>query len=176
MSYVNWTCEFDYQSQSNLINAMCLILFGWKTKWYKKISKHLVSNELERFLSYTCVYVRQVWKHKLLSVESKYSKSINSKLILAEPNNGSGLKTEAWFRRRTFHEPNLIRKESLKNENAHFGQTAYKIRYNNLCIRFGTWKVRRLNQSCSKVAPKAKIRAGLGEDNGWAVPNWNRQS
>ena len=24
------------------------------------------------------------------------------------------------------------------------GQTAYKIRYKNLCIRFGTWKVRRL--------------------------------
>ena len=24
------------------------------------------------------------------------------------------------------------------------GQTAYKVRYKNLCIRFGTWKVRRL--------------------------------
>ena len=136
----------------------------------------MVSNELERFLSYTCVYVRQVWKPKLLSVESKYSKSINSKLILAELNKASGLKTEAWFRHRTFHEPNLIRKESLKNENAHLSQTAFKIRYNNLCIRFGTWKVRRLNQSCSKVARKAKIPAGLGEINGWAVPNWNRRS
>ena len=136
----------------------------------------MVSNELERFLSYTCVYVRQVWKPKLLSVESKYSKSINSKLILAELNKASGLKTEAWFRHRTFHEPNLIQKESLKNENAHFSQTAFKIRYNNLCIRFGTWKVRRLNQSCSKVARKAKIPAGLGEINGWAVPNWNRRS
>ena len=29
-------------------------------------------------------------------------------------------------------------------------ETACKIRYNNLCIRFGTWKVRRLNQSRSK--------------------------
>ena len=151
--------------------------FVWlKDKMIQKISKHLILNELKRFFSYTCVYVRQVWKHKLLSVESKYSKSINSKLILAELNNGSGLKTEAWFRRQIFHEPNLIRKESLRNENAHFGQTAYKIRYNNLCIRFGTWKVRRLNQSCSKVAPKAKIPARLVENNGWAVPNWNRRS
>ena len=36
-------------------------------------------------------------------------------------------------------------------------ETACKIRYNNLCIRFGTWKVRRLNQSRSK-----------GEIPGWA--------
>ena len=45
-------------------------------------------------------------------------------------------------------------------KNAHFDQTAYKKRYNNLCIRFGTWKVRRLNQSRSKVTPKAKFPAG----------------
>ena len=32
-----------------------------------------------------------------------------------------------------------------------------------LCIRFVTWKVRRLNQSRSKGAPKAKFAAGLGE-------------
>ena len=49
-----------------------------------------------------------------------------------------------------------------------------KKRYNNLCITFGTWKVRRLNQSRSKVAPKAKFLAGLGEKNGWAVPNWKQ--
>ena len=41
-----------------------------------------------------------------------------------------------------------------------------KIRCNNLCIRFGTRKVRRLNQSRSKVAPKAKFPTGLGEKNG----------
>ena len=40
------------------------------------------------------------------------------------------------------------------------------IRYNNLCIRLGTGKVRRLNQSRSKVAPKAKFPARLGEKNG----------
>ena len=45
-------------------------------------------------------------------------------------------------------------------KNAHFDQTAYKKRYSNLCIRFGTWKVRRLNQSRSKVTPKAKFPAG----------------
>ena len=45
-----------------------------------------------------------------------------------------------------------------------------------LCIRFRTWKVRRLNQSRSKVAPKVKFPAGLGEQNGWAVPNWNKHS
>ena len=53
----------------------------------------------------------------------------------------------------------------------HFGQTAYKIRRNNLCIRFGTRKVRRLNQSRSKVSPKAKFPAGLDEKSGRAVPN-----
>ena len=52
-----------------------------------------------------------------------------------------------------------------KVKNAHFGQTAYKIRY-NLCIRFGTWKARSLNQSRSKVAQKVKFPAGLGEKNG----------
>ena len=36
-------------------------------------------------------------------------------------------------------------------------KTACKIRYNNLCIRFGTWRVRCLNQSRSK-----------GEIPGWA--------
>ena len=45
-------------------------------------------------------------------------------------------------------------------KNAHFDQTAYKKRYNNLCIRFGTWKNRRLNQSRFKVVPKAKFPAG----------------
>ena len=33
---------------------------------------------------------------------------------------------------------------------------------------FGTWNVRRLNQSRSKVAPKAKFPAGLGGKNVWA--------
>ena len=32
-----------------------------------------------------------------------------------------------------------------------------KMSSNNLCIRFGTWKIRRLNQSRFKVAPKAKF-------------------
>ena len=49
------------------------------------------------------------------------------------------------------------------------------MRCNNVCIRFGKWKVRRLNQSRSKVTPKAKFPAGLGEKNGWAVPNWFRR-
>ena len=44
-------------------------------------------------------------------------------------------------------QPNKIQKE----KNAHLGKTASKIRYYNLCIRFGTWKVRRLNQSRSKA-------------------------
>ena len=176
MSCVNRTCEFDYQSQSNLINAMCLILFGWKTKWYKKsVSIWFQMNWKDFSLIHVCMWGR-CENLNFFQLKVKYSKSINSKLILAELNNASGLKTEAWFRHRTFHEPNLIRKESLKNENAHFSQTAFKIRYNNLCIRFGTWKVRHLNQSCSKVARKAKIPAGLGEINGWAVPNWNRRS
>ena len=48
------------------------------------------------------------------------------------------------------------------------------MRYSNLCIRFGTWKVRRLNRSRAKVPPKAKFPAALGEKNDWAVPNWNR--
>ena len=34
-------------------------------------------------------------------------------------------------------------------KNAHFGRTACKIRYDSLCVKFGTWKVRRLNQSRS---------------------------
>ena len=46
---------------------------------------------------------------------------------------------------------------------------AYKIRYNNLCISFGTWKVWHLNQSHSEVAAKLKFRARLGKKNSWAV-------
>ena len=93
--------------------------------------------------------------------------------------------TKAQFRRWTFHEPNLIRIKADPNylhmdqlnwfrrqsqlklnctlvqkaKNAHFGWTAYKIRYNILCIRFGTWKVRRLNQSHSKVTPDFVVYA-----------------
>ena len=81
------------------------------------------------------------------------------------------------FRRRTFHEPNLIR---IKADQTliliAFRSNCLHIRYTDLCIRFGTWKVRRLNQSRSIVAPEAKFPAGLGEKNGWAVPNWNRRS
>ena len=62
------------------------------------------------------------------------------------------------------------------NPNALFSQTAFKIRYSNLCIRFGIWKVRRLNQIRSKVAPKLKYPGTLGENNGWDLPNWNRRS
>ena len=40
---------------------------------------------------------------------------------------------------------------------------------NNLCIWFGTWKVRRLNQSRFKVDPKSKFPAGLGGKNGLAA-------
>ena len=46
------------------------------------------------------------------------------------------------------------------------------MRYHNLCIRLGTWKVCRLNQSRSKVVPQSKFPAGLGAKNDSAVPNW----
>ena len=41
-------------------------------------------------------------------------------------------------------------------------------------LNFSWWKVQHLNQSRSKGAPKVKFLAGLGEKNGWVVPNWNR--
>ena len=63
---------------------------------------------------------------------------------------------------------------SAKLNNAQFGQTAYKICYNNLCIRFGTWTVQRLNRSHTKVDQKLKFLAELGRKNGWAVPNWKQ--
>ena len=44
-------------------------------------------------------------------------------------------------------------------------ETACIIGYNNLCIRFSTWNVRRLNQSRSK-----------GEISSWAVRNSNSRS
>ena len=94
----------------------------------------------------------------------------------------SWTRVSAWtrFKRRTFHDPNLSRnkaepnwidsdsdlnssqKKFKKEKNAHFCQTAFKIRYNNSCIRFGTWKIRRLNQGHSKVDPKSNFPAGLG--------------
>ena len=37
-------------------------------------------------------------------------------------------------------------------------ETACKIRYNHLCIRFGTCKVRRVNQSRSKAKLPAEAR------------------
>ena len=43
-------------------------------------------------------------------------------------------------------------------------------------IELSRWKVRRLNQSFSKVVPKSKFPAGPGGKNGWAVPNWSRRS
>ena len=44
--------------------------------------------------------------------------------------------------------PTLIPAELNSKEEKHsFRSTTYKRRYNNLCIWFGTWKVRRLNQS-----------------------------
>ena len=43
-------------------------------------------------------------------------------------------------------------------------------RYYNLCLRFGTWKVRRLNQS-RKVVPPSKFPAVLGGKNSCAVVN-----
>ena len=45
--------------------------------------------------------------------------------------------------------------------------------YNNLCIRFGTCKVFRMNHSRSKIIPKSKFPAKLVGKNGSAVPNWN---
>ena len=50
-------------------------------------------------------------------------------------------------------------------KNAHFGQTACKIHYYNLCIRlvhekFGVY------QNCSKVIPQLKFPTGLGVENG----------
>ena len=45
-------------------------------------------------------------------------------------------------------------------------QNATKIRYNNLCISFGTCKVQRLNHTLSKFIPKSKFPAKLGGKNG----------
>ena len=55
---------------------------------------------------------------------------------------------------------------NAKRINAHFGQNATKIRYNDLCIRFGTCKVQRLNHTLSKFIPKSKFLAKLGGKNG----------
>ena len=55
---------------------------------------------------------------------------------------------------------------NAKRMNAHFGQNATKIRYNDLCIRFGTCKVQRLNHTLSKFIPKSKFPAKLGGKNG----------
>ena len=46
--------------------------------------------------------------------------------------------------------PNLIQFEPKLLVKKPKTETACKIRYNNLCIRFGTSKVRRLNQISSK--------------------------
>ena len=57
---------------------------------------------------------------------------------------------------------------------------ANKIHYNNLCIKFSTWKVRGLSQSHSRVAPNMKFLAGLGEKTTelsqieTGIPNWFR--
>ena len=40
-----------------------------------------------------------------------------------------------------------------------------KLRYNNLCIRIGTGKVRRLNQSRSKCRSEGEIPEREGEKN-----------
>ena len=42
-----------------------------------------------------------------------------------------------------------------EEKNTYFDQTARKIRY-NLCIRFATWKARRLHQSRSKVVTRRR--------------------
>ena len=55
--------------------------------------------------------------------------------------------------------PTLIPAElNSKGEKHSFRSTSYKRRYNNLCIWFGTWKVRRLNQSRSKVELPCRAR------------------
>ena len=55
--------------------------------------------------------------------------------------------------------PTLIPAELNSKEEKHsFRSTTYKRRYNNLCIWFGTWKVRRLNQSRSKVEIPCRAR------------------
>ena len=54
-------------------------------------------------------------------------------------------------------QPPFLIPAELKGD-AHFGQTACKIRYNNVCITFGTWKVRRLNQSRSIVEIPGRVR------------------
>ena len=46
------------------------------------------------------------------------------------------------------HTSILIQAErNSKEKNVHFGKSACKIRDNNICIRFGRWKVHRLNQT-----------------------------
>ena len=51
--------------------------------------------------------------------------------IKADPNDLDRLNR---FKRRSYLQLNYVQKA----KNAHFGQTGYKIRYNNLCTRFGT--------------------------------------
>ena len=55
----------------------------------------------------------------------------------AEPKLPNYLDRLNWFRRRSQFQLNYVQKA----KNALFDQFAYKIRYNNLWIRFGTWKV-----------------------------------
>ena len=55
-----------------------------------------------------------------------------------------------------------------------YAYALYKIRYNNLCIWFSTWKGWRVNQSHSKIDPRSKFLAGLADrTNSWALPNWS---
>ena len=67
----------------------------------------------------------------------------------AKPNSNEG-RAKLFRPAELIQTPILIAAQrSWKAKNFHFDQTAYKL-HDNLCIRFGTWKVQCPNQSCSK--------------------------
>ena len=79
-------------------------------------------------------------------------------IVWAEPNSNQGrpkLSRPAEF----IQTPILIAAKLISNrEKCSFRSNCSQKHYDNLCVRFGTWNVRRLNQSRSKVAPRAKSR------------------
>ena len=107
-------------------------IFFWSLLW--------TVSELVKRISTPNLFRSQLFRETFLSKVSVIQMPNFSWGIIrikADPNYLDRLN---WFRRRSQFQPSKIQKE----KNAHFGQTSFKIRYNNSLIRFGTWKVRRL--------------------------------